>query len=257
MSDDQRVRTGFLVTSGNFMFRYRDALFPLFFISLFCLSRPADWMALGPPWLIIPVFGIGMALAGQGFRLFVIGFAYIRRGGRNRKVFAKDLVTQGMYAHTRNPIYIGNVLFVLGICIQYGSLLGFAVILPLFLFTYLAITMAEEAYLRGKFGEEYEEYARTVRRFLPRLKGLKATMDGFHYDWKKALRKDFGNIFTTLFLITFIGCWETYPHLGKPVLFASGILFLLNLTLWLALLILKKKGSLDSPKDNRRHDAED
>ena len=108
----------------------------------------------------------------------MVGFAYIKRGGKNRRIYADDLVTEGVYAHVRNPMYVGNFLILVGLAVIWGSPVAFAIGVSLIGFLYFAIVVSEEAYLREKFGAGYDDYARDVNRFVPRLAGLRDTVHG-------------------------------------------------------------------------------
>ena len=46
--------------------------------------------------------------------MLTIGYEYIVRGGRQGKVYAEDLVQGGVFAHSRNPLYLGNLLIIVG-----------------------------------------------------------------------------------------------------------------------------------------------
>ena len=52
--------------------------------------------------------GVFVSFLGLGVRAATIGFEYVVRGGRNRQVYADHLVQGGIYAHTRNPMYLGQ-----------------------------------------------------------------------------------------------------------------------------------------------------
>jgi protein-S-isoprenylcysteine O-methyltransferase Ste14 len=196
---------------GDFIFKFRNLIFPIAFVVLFLFSEPREYELEGVTGQIIFWAAIATAILGQAFRLFVIGLAYIKRGGKEGKVYADHLVIRGLYAHTRNPMYVGNILVVVGLAVAYGSLLSFYFILPFFLVSYLAITTAEETYLRNKFGKEYEAYEKSVNRFWPNLKGLRQTLSEFEYDWKRAVRKDYGNVFEVFFVIILIVTWKANP----------------------------------------------
>jgi len=177
---------------GDFGFHYRGLLIPFVLATLLVVTRPSEALRADSVARGITLAGIAIALAGQAIRFFVIGFAYIKRGGKNRRIYADDLVTEGVYAHVRNPMYVGNFLILVGLAIIWGSPLAFAIGVPLVGFLYFAIIVSEEAYLRDKFGDAYDAYARDVNRFVPRLAGLRDTVQGSHYDWRKALRKEYG-----------------------------------------------------------------
>lgn len=79
---------------------------------------------------------------------------------------ASSLVTSGVFGRTRNPMYVGLAMVLLGWVVWLGSATNLAV-LALFV---IVITMLqikpEEMALRELFGEEYEEYCRKVRRWI-------------------------------------------------------------------------------------------
>jgi protein-S-isoprenylcysteine O-methyltransferase Ste14 len=76
------------------------------------------------------------------------------------------LVTAGIYRFTRNPMYIGLTLTLLGWAAFLGNLLAFA-LLPLFVFYITQFQIKpEERALRSLFGSIYEDYCAKVRRWL-------------------------------------------------------------------------------------------
>lgn len=79
---------------------------------------------------------------------------------------ASSLVTTGVFAYSRNPIYLGDLLWL----VAWGLWLGNAAALPLAVLFFVWITLvqirAEEAALRARFGVAFEEYCRRVRRWL-------------------------------------------------------------------------------------------
>ena len=85
-------------------------------------------------------------------------------------------MTWGAYAYTRNPLYLGNLLICLGLLIELASWpLAVAVIL-FFGLQYHPVIVAEEAFLRERFGQAYDGWCARVPRFWPRKPtgGLKA-----------------------------------------------------------------------------------
>ncbi len=236
------------LAAGRFFFRWRDAVFPLFFLAIVVTTR-ARWPLQNRVYEILTnVLGIAVALAGQVLRALVIGLAYIRRGGRNRQVSADELVQQGIFAHSRNPLYLGNLLGLIGLLIIHSSPAGYLVGLPFYLLAYGSIVCAEEEYLAHRFGEEYLRYCREVPRFLPRLTGLRATLTGMRFDWLRLLRKEYGTTFTGLTGILALLLWDEYQVLGtagvKPAIPGALALWLPLVAAYLAVLYLKKKGAL-------------
>lgn len=206
-----------MVRLGNFLFHYRNALFPAAFLLLFWKGRPvlaSDLTAAG--------LGLAVAGLGQFLRAVTIGLAYIIRGGRHRQVYAEDLVTDGLFAHCRNPLYDGNLLILLGLGLASNSLLFLAVGMPFFLLAYRAIVAAEENFLRTKFGAAYDDYCRRVPRFFPRLAGLRETLRRMEFNWARLVVKEYGSAFAWMagfILVVAKNLWQDGHHrLPDPLL---------------------------------------
>lgn len=232
------------VVTGRFFFRYRDALFPLVFLGIILTSR-ARWPFHDRSWdRVFNGVGIAVALAGQVWRALVIGLAYIRRGGKDRQVYADDLVQDGIFAHSRNPLYLGNLLGLIGLLIIHNSPAGYLIGVPFYLLAYWAIVCAEEDFLGGRFGQEYVEYCHRVPRFLPALKDLRATLGNMRFDWRRLLRKEYGTTFTGLTAIFVLLLWDDYQVFGAVDAKGIPMLWLPVAAAYLVLLALKKKGIL-------------
>ena len=196
-----------MVKIGNFLFHYRNVLLPVFFLLILV---PAPELFQNPT--IALVIGLGISIAGQLIRFITIGLVYIIRGGQNRKVYAQDLVTTGIFSHCRNPLYVGNIAVGIGMGVASNSVLFFSVITPLIIFTYIAIVAAEENFLRGKFGPAYDEYAKDVNRWLPNLKGISNTFKAHQFNWKRVLLKEYNSTFTGTLLGIMLIMKAHYEH---------------------------------------------
>jgi protein-S-isoprenylcysteine O-methyltransferase Ste14 len=232
------------------LFKTRNALFPLVFVPVGALSRPRLFLGSERADAVLDVIGLAIAFAGEGLRFAVIGLAYIQRGGRKRRIHAPHLVREGLFAHSRNPLYLGNVLMVLGVSLVHNGLGMYLVVLPFFLLAYASIVAAEEHYLRAEFGAEYEEYCRDVPRFLPRLAGLRHTLRSMRFDWKRVLRKEHSTTFHLLTGSLAALAWERVALHGleasRRALVVLGVLWILVLLAFLLLRYLKKSGALSS-----------
>lgn len=175
-----------LVEFGRHCFRWRGFLMP---VALVLVLLPGPKL-FAEPWLA-GLVGFPIALAGELVRVATIGLAYIIRGGKDRQVHAETLVTQGLYEHTRNPMYFGNLLLLVGFAIGANSWLLLAIGVPLAVLVHVGIVAAEEDFLRGKFGQQYVDYTRRVPRIVPRLAGLGATLRSMEFDWRRVLVKEF------------------------------------------------------------------
>lgn len=81
----------------------------------------------------------------------------------------KYLVTTALHHYVRNPMYIGVALVILGEAALYRSLYLVLYAGCMLLIAHLFVVYYEEPTLRRQFGEPYEEYVRSVPRWIPRL----------------------------------------------------------------------------------------
>lgn len=142
---------------------------------------PPFWMVLclALSWLIdryIPLWtlgspvqglvGRGIALLGLAVILWPVGQFLLARTGLVPFSKATTLVTSGLYRVTRNPMYLGMVLLLIGGALIFGSLGAF---LPIPLFVAIIqhrFILGEEAFLQATFGDEYRAYLERVRRWI-------------------------------------------------------------------------------------------
>ena len=80
-----------------------------------------------------------------------------------------QLIRTGPYAHVRHPIYLGMLLFLLGLAAAVGHWLQLIVAIPLFLVGTSIRTKLEEKLLSAQFGQEYADYVRITPALIPRL----------------------------------------------------------------------------------------
>jgi protein-S-isoprenylcysteine O-methyltransferase Ste14 len=145
---------------GEILFKIRGYTpLPFFLISILYQQPQQGLITLG---LILIAFG-------ELLRLW--GVSYAGSATRTRKVGAPELVTNGPYAHLRNPLYLGNIFMYCGVVIAFGGWLPHLLYLVIFFFSwqYIQIVKVEEKKLRELFGTKFERYAESVSRFLPRL----------------------------------------------------------------------------------------
>lgn len=227
------------IAIGNFFFRYRNAVFPLVVAGLYAASVPPDSI-LGSNGLEIAedVVAAVFVLAGLALRASVIGFAYIKRGGVNKQVYADKLVTEGMFHTCRNPLYAGNMLIVVGLFIVHGELLVFVAGTLFFWFVYVSIIAAEESYLAGKFGADYAAYCREVPRWVPDLRRWRHATSGMQFRLRRVLTKDYGTIALSLSVLCLGEFYEQVGNYGLPVAWARDPTFLTTLLGALAVLAL-------------------
>ncbi|MFT3701856.1 MAG: isoprenylcysteine carboxylmethyltransferase family protein [Agriterribacter sp.] len=238
-----------MIALGNFFFKYRNWVFILFYAALFIPSPPLfSQQNFGTNFYVYPIIlGLLVTITGQLIRGATIGLAYIVRGGRDGKPFAEGLVRDGIFNHCRNPLYIGNILMLVGVGILANSLFYIAIIIPVFLFIYQAIVLAEEKFLRGKFGTEFDNYCSQVNRWIPKLSGIATTFSSMRFNWRRWILKEYNTQFVWLSGITLILLLK-YPMLTNNdeklrlnlILIIIPFLFLL----YLFVRYLKKSGKM-------------
>jgi protein-S-isoprenylcysteine O-methyltransferase Ste14 len=235
-----------MVAIGNFLFHYRNGLFPLVY-ALLIFKGPS----LLPDYRLAALLGFLVAASGQFLRAVTVGLEYIIRGGRNREVYAEKLVQGGLFAHCRNPLYVGNFVIILGVAIASNSLWFVGVAVPFFIFAYWAIIAAEENYLRNKFGHEFEEYCARVNRLLPNLSGLGRTLAGMRFNWRRLITAEYGSAFIWLAavpLVTLKNAWLNGEYqASNPVVWSSWCLLGAAIVGYVSARYLKKSGLLKNP----------
>ena len=108
--------------------------------------------------ILVGIFGLVLAANG------VFSF---KRAGTAIKPFETStiLVTDGLYQHTRNPMYLGLVILLIGVASYLGSLTPYLVIPVFFLIIQQCFIKHEEPFLENIFGQEYLDYKNDVRRW--------------------------------------------------------------------------------------------
>lgn len=218
-----------MVSIGNWLFHHRNWLFPIFYSLLFIPSPP-----LAENTTLLLFVGAVIALLGQTIRNLTIGLVYIIRGGQNRHIHAAELHTNGLMAHVRNPLYIGNILILFGLGVASNSVLFVSFIFPLFVFFYQAIVLAEEDYLEKQFGEHYLGYKAKVNRWLPTLKGISNTFSQMSFKWQRVIVAEYNPMF--LWSMGLLGL--TVVHFYKNTAFQAIQPYLVSVFLCLCVLYL-------------------
>ncbi|MBL8550857.1 MAG: isoprenylcysteine carboxylmethyltransferase family protein [Hyphomonadaceae bacterium] len=155
--------------------------------------KPATAGVIAPPPLLL----VGALLLGLGLdRLWPLGFiarfpqparytvaailllasAYLLLSASGRFGRAKTarapwvpttaLVVEGVYTHTRNPMYLGFFLILAALGVALASDWCFATLVLLVLTIHFGVVLREERYLEGLFGADYRAYKRRVPRYL-------------------------------------------------------------------------------------------
>jgi protein-S-isoprenylcysteine O-methyltransferase Ste14 len=111
---------------------------------------------------------VGFIFVALGFALVTLSFRNFQRAGTSVVPTEPStaLVTTGPYRFTRNPIYIGFILAYFGFAIVLTSMWVLLLLIPVLAILQRGVVLAEEAYLRRKFGDAYRKYQARVPRWL-------------------------------------------------------------------------------------------
>ena len=199
-----------LVRIGNFLFHHRNRIFPMFMVVGVLLARPTFAGGSYRMDLWLDLVGLAVCIAGQSLRVATIGFDYIKRGGKNEQIWADKLVEGGMFAHSRNPLYLGNILMFCGMLIILHAPVAYLVGIPAVVFTYTCIVLAEENFLIGKFGDDFRDYCRRVNRWWPNLRGFRHSVRDMEFNWKRVVVKEYSTTFAWMIGAIVLRSWSLY-----------------------------------------------
>jgi protein-S-isoprenylcysteine O-methyltransferase Ste14 len=173
---------------GRFLFRHRGWVpVPFLAVPLLVHDQPtaAQWIA-----------GIILMIVGESIRL--AGIAAAGHTTRRRSRHVEELVTYGIFAWTRNPLYVGNFFLWVGIVVVSGVFWFLPVAVLLFAAEYSLIVRYEEGVLESIFGREYLAYRQCTPRWVPRPPRKAATGP---MDWKRAFRSELSTFLAYVVLL--------------------------------------------------------
>jgi len=108
---------------------------------------------------IVMLPGLGLMIwAARVFRKSGTGFQ-LQGGGSN-------MVTSGPFRFSRNPMYLGMLIWLIGLAVLLGSLIVFIFPIIFFLLANFVLIPIEERKMEQVFGQQFIEYRRQVRRWL-------------------------------------------------------------------------------------------
>lgn len=130
---------------------------------------------LGIEWLLqgdeLSIHPLGLALMAWGYLQYRLGGRYRSRLGGGGPGLGKPpvrLVTTGIYRYTRNPMYLGHLIFYAGLAVALRSWVAVALLLVHIPWFHRRV-LRDEANLARLFGAEFDEYRSGVRRWIPYL----------------------------------------------------------------------------------------
>ena len=135
-------------------------LIPYLIVSRRRAALPGSWDF--PQYVALAPIAVGVAILFQ----CIWDFARVGRGTLAPVDPPKELVVQGLYRNVRNPMYLGVLILLLGEAMLFESVALLEYAIAWFVVIHLVVVLYEEPALRRRFGESYEDYCRSVRRWL-------------------------------------------------------------------------------------------
>jgi hypothetical protein len=93
-------------------------------------------------------------------------------------------------------------------------------------FVYQAIVRAEENYLRGQYGDSFDEYCSHVNRWIPNFKGIGDTLSGQKFDFKKMIYKEYNTTYVWICGAILVTLYNFYLIIGKEYYLENRMNFL-------------------------------
>lgn len=116
--------------------------------------------------LVCQLVGAGMVVVGVFVLVLAYGSFARARTTINPREHTTAMVTTGIYAYSRNPIYVGWFLLIAGMGIKHASLAVIFIAALMIVLLLKAVILKEEQYLENRFGEAYLSYKRKVGRWV-------------------------------------------------------------------------------------------
>lgn len=150
---------------SGFVFRTRG----LYIFAVLIVSLVLKFYLHGTTPLLFFAVGLVIMVAAQAFRTYSASYLWGRQAVT--EIEAEFLCTSGPYAHLRNPLYLGNFLIGVGVCIAINEWYAYTLFIISYGLIYSVVIPYEERFLQEKFGDVYVEYKAHTGRLIPRLKG--------------------------------------------------------------------------------------
>jgi protein-S-isoprenylcysteine O-methyltransferase Ste14 len=191
------------IARGNFLFKHRSYL-PIailvggLLVHILTILQP-DYTRLSYATPLAIVIG----MLGLLIRIHTVGHSAANTSGRNTQVgqVADTVNTSGIYSIVRHPLYLGNYFMWLGVAVMTQHWWFVAAFSLGYWLYYERIMLAEEHYLRTKFGDQYLVWAAGVPPFIPALGKYRRSIHAFNI--KKVLRQE-KNGWLALFCLIFV-----------------------------------------------------
>ena len=151
------------------------------------MRKISRWLVktLGQTFVLCPIAVIAAELLVHGGRLVFVPWGCLflvwgylqyllvgsyrlpRAGGSwGMQTPPEQLVATGPYRYTRNPMYLGHLIFMLGLALTFWSLFALILLAARAAWFHRRV-LSDEQRLEGRFGTDYATYRRQVKRWIP------------------------------------------------------------------------------------------
>jgi protein-S-isoprenylcysteine O-methyltransferase Ste14 len=232
-----------LVRQGGWLFRWRSYVLLGFGPLILWAISGSEPIASNFGPMIDGLYEAGcvaLALAGLAIRALTAGFVPRGTSGRNTsRQIADSLNVTGMYSLTRNPLYLGNALTIMGVTL-FAQSLYLALLMGLFLVLYLErIIAAEERFLMAQFGQAYVDWATSVPAFFPRPSGW--VQPELAFSWRTVLKREHSSMMAILASLFVIDQARDFLYLSKASFDPAWLAALAVATVAYGVLVWMKK----------------
>jgi protein-S-isoprenylcysteine O-methyltransferase Ste14 len=193
---------------GNWLFRYRGVLpITILFIGTILYARteiyPETFILEETPYEIYyELLCLFISIVGLGIRVYTVGHTPANTSGRNTDgQLADSLNTSGIYSVVRHPLYLGNFFMWLGPALLTANGWFITAFCLIYWIYYERIMLAEEQYLRKKFGQIYTDWAEHTPAFIPALNQFSRPRISFSL--KKVLKKEKNGVMALFVIFAF------------------------------------------------------
>lgn len=169
-----------MVALDAWVFQHRKQLVATSAIPVLALFTVEDhlWLEHWPEHNLVHVLGWSLLAIGILIRLW----ATLHIGGNK----SRHLVSGGPYSLTRNPLYFGSFVSLIGILVLTESIVAASLCFFVLTWIYRRTILHEERKLETLFGEDYRRYCGKVPRFFPRFGAFRSMVnkDVFHISYR-------------------------------------------------------------------------
>lgn len=204
----------FSIKLGNWLFVRRSWL-PIFvyIVAILALFYDGDEVYLyQASWYIY--LCLGVSLIGMVIRAATIGFVPKNTSGRNTSEgqVADTINTKGMYTVFRHPLYVGNFFMWLGL-IMYVAVDWFVLVAVILYFIYYEkIILAEEAYMKSKFGVSYSKFCDNTNIIIPKFLWNSPDLD---FSIINIIKREYYGLFYLILSFVLIDLFKNFFVLGQ------------------------------------------